>query len=123
VILLSVDELEGAIASNPYPDADSNHKALHLMFLTTAPKNADLSACEKYRGATELCSLNGRVFYFWAPEGVGRSKLFSRIEKLLGVTGTARNWRTTCKLLELAREDPGKRVTKGNVLKRQRRSS
>jgi len=111
VILLRLDEFERAVASNPYPDADGNHKALHLMFLASAPKSSDLTACEKYRSDSEQCSLQGRIFYFWAPNGVGRSKLFARIEKLLGVTGTARNWRTTCKLLELARACG---MTKGN---------
>jgi uncharacterized protein (DUF1697 family) len=104
VILLRLDELEGAIASNPYPGADSDPKALHLTFLAVAPKTPDLSTLEKFRKDSEHYSLKGRAFYFWAPEGVGRSKLFSRIEKSLGVPGTARNWRTVCKLLELARE-------------------
>jgi hypothetical protein len=29
---------------------------------------------------------------------------FARIERSLGVAGTARNWRTACRLLEIARE-------------------
>jgi len=35
---------------------------------------------------------------------VGKSRLSARIERALGVAGTARNWRTVGKLLELARE-------------------
>jgi uncharacterized protein (DUF1697 family) len=104
VILLRLDELEDAVAANPYPGANSNPKSLHLAFLASAPGNPDLTALEKWRTESEQYSLQGRVFYFYAPEGVGRSKLFSRIEKVLGVGGTARNWRTVCKLLELARE-------------------
>src|SRR5262249_16952873 len=104
VIVLRVDELERAIASNPYPGANSNPKALHLTFLASAPGSSDLTELEKVRKDSEQYSLKGRVFYFWAPEGVGRSKFFSQIEKTLGVFGTARNWRTACKLLELAWE-------------------
>jgi uncharacterized protein (DUF1697 family) len=104
VIVLRWDELERAVAANPYRGADSNPKALHLMFLASVPKKMELTAFEKYRDHGEEFSLKGRVLYFWAPDGVGRSKLFSRIEKLLGVAVTARNWRTACKILELSRE-------------------
>jgi uncharacterized protein (DUF1697 family) len=102
--VLRLDEFERAVASNPYRGADSNSKALHLMFLASPPQKVDLAAFEKYRARGEEFSLKKQVFYFWAPEGIGRSKLFSRTEKLLGVAGTARNWRTAGKLLELARE-------------------
>jgi len=104
VIVLRLDEFERAVATNPYRGADSNPKALHLMFLTSAPEKSGLTEFEKYRAEGEEFSLKDRVFYFWAPDGVGRSKLFSRIEKLLGVAVTARNWRTARKLLELAQE-------------------
>jgi len=104
VVLLRLDELESAIASNPYPEADSDPKALHLIFFSCTPKTPDLTALEKIRKDSECFVLTGRVFYFYAPEGVGRSKLFSRIEKSLGVVGTARNWRTACKILEMAQQ-------------------
>lgn len=104
VILLQRDELEDAMAANPYPEARSNPKALHLTFLASTPGNANLTALEKIRKESEQYALKGRVFYFWAPEGVGRSKAFSQVEKSLGVATTARNWRTACKILELAHE-------------------
>jgi uncharacterized protein (DUF1697 family) len=44
------------------------------------------------------------VFYLHAPDGIGRSKLASRVEKHLGVTATARNFRTVEKLMALALE-------------------
>jgi uncharacterized protein (DUF1697 family) len=37
------------------------------------------------------------------PEGIGRSKFAARAERLLGVAGTARNWRTVTQLLAMAR--------------------
>lgn len=103
-LLFNLDELEKAIESNPYPEAESDPKSLHLTFLSTAPKAPDLAALEKSLKDTERFTLNGRIFYFHAPEGVGRSKAFSKIEKSLGVPGTARNWRTVSALAELARK-------------------
>lgn len=104
VMVLRLDELESAIAANPYPEAEANPKSVHLTFLTVVPQSPDLTALENLRKDSERFTLDGRVFYLYAPEGVARSKLFQRIERALGVAGTARNWRTTCKLLEIARD-------------------
>ena len=104
VILLRLDELECAIASNPYPEADLHPTSLHLLLLASVPRTPDLTTIEQIRKESERLTLKGRVLYFHAPEGVGRSKLFAQIERLLGVVGTARNWRTACKLLELAHQ-------------------
>lgn len=104
VVLFSLDELEQAIAANPYPEADEEPHMLHLTFLASEPRHPDLSVLEGSQKESERFTLEGRVFYLHAPEGVGRSKLFAQIEKALGVVGTARNWRTARGILELARE-------------------
>jgi uncharacterized protein (DUF1697 family) len=103
VVVLSLAELEAAITNNPYPKADENPKSLHLTFLKSKPKHPDLEALEKVKTESETFSLVEKVFYFYAPEGVGRSKAFGKVEKSLGVSGTARNWRTVNKLLEMAK--------------------
>jgi uncharacterized protein (DUF1697 family) len=102
VVVLSLAELETAIANNPYPKADDNPKSLHLTFLTSKPEHPNSEALENVKAKSEAFNLIEKVFYFYAPEGVGRSKAFGKIEKCLGVSGTARNWRTTNKLLEIA---------------------
>jgi uncharacterized protein (DUF1697 family) len=101
VMMLSLAELEKAIADNPFPKADDNPKSLHLTFLASKPKNPDLEALEKVSTKSEAFKLVEKVFYFYAPEGIGRSRAFTKIEKALGVSGTARNWRTVNKLLEM----------------------
>jgi uncharacterized protein (DUF1697 family) len=104
VILLRLEDLESAIAANPYPKAGAAPQSLHLTFLASAPLEPDLAALEKLCKNNERFALKGRVFYLHAPDGVGKSRLFARIEGLLGVAGTSRNWRTVRKLQELARE-------------------
>jgi uncharacterized protein (DUF1697 family) len=104
VILLSLAELETAVTANPFPEADKNHKSLHLTFLASKPEAPDLETLEALKKDSERFALENRVFYFYAPEGVGRSKLFARIEKLLGVHGTVRNWRTAQTMLNLAKQ-------------------
>ena len=102
VIIVTLAELSKAMAANPYREAESNHKSLHLHFMAAAPKAPDLDTLDALRADGERFALKGKVFYLHAPAGVGRSKLFARIEKKLGVPATARNWRTVCKLKELA---------------------
>ena len=104
VILLRLDDLESAIAANPYPTADAASQSLHLTFLAGVPAAPDLAALEKLRSGNERFALKGRVFYLHAPDGVGKSRLLARIERALGVAGTGRNWGTVCKLRDLAHE-------------------
>jgi uncharacterized protein (DUF1697 family) len=68
------------------------------------PRSPDLTTLNRLRRANERFTLEGKVFYLHAPDGVGKSKLFARIEKSLGVPGTARNWRSVCNIKALAEE-------------------
>ena len=103
-ILLTLDELKAAIAGNPFPAAEPLPQTLHLTFLASTPRKPDLQALERLRTPNERFELHGSVFYLHAPDGIGRSRLAERIEKALGVQGTARNWRSVTKILELAEE-------------------
>lgn len=105
VLLLTREDLARAIQENPFPEAATDHKALHAGFLAATPKTPDLAALEALRSASERFVLRGAVFYLHAPDGVGRSKLAAKAEKLLGVPMTSRNWQTVCKVLELAKGD------------------
>ncbi len=104
VLLLGVEELEKAITDNPFPKAETDPKALHVGFLASAPEDSDLTSLESLKRDSERFHLIDNVFYLYAPEGVGRSKLAAHAEKLLGVSMTDRNWRTVCKIREMAKE-------------------
>ena len=103
VQLLGMQDLRDAISGNPFPEAESDPKTLHLGFLAATPKNPDLKALEALKKDSEGFRLTDRVFYLKAPEGVGRSKLAANSERLLGVPMTDRNWRTVCALMDMAR--------------------
>jgi uncharacterized protein (DUF1697 family) len=104
VLLLTPEEIDRAIESNPFPEAESEPKTLHIHFLATMPKNPDLGALESIKSDRERFALKDRVFYLHAPDGIGRSKLAANTEKLLGVAITGRNWRTVCKIMTMARQ-------------------
>jgi uncharacterized protein (DUF1697 family) len=101
VLLLTVAALKTAIDINPYAAMTADPASVHLGFLASPPPHPDLEALSKIKSASEQFQLIGSVFYLYAPDGVGRSKLAARAEKLLGVTMTDRNWRTVGKLWEM----------------------
>ena len=104
VLLLTPEEIDRAIESNPFPEAESEPKTLHIHFLATMPKNPDLGALESIKSDRERFALKDRVFYLHAPDGIGRSKLAANTEKLLGVAITSRNWRTVCKVMTMLKQ-------------------
>ncbi len=105
ILLLEPEELEKVIESNPFPEAESDPTSLHLLFLTSVPERPDWKALENIRKRSERYRLKGNVFYLHAPEGVGRSKLAMNAERLLGVPVTGRNWRSTRRIMSLAKEN------------------
>ena len=104
VILLRTDELETAIESNPFPEAEGEPKTLHLFFLGSEPQNPDMKKLADLKQDNEKYALIGKVFYLFESDGIGRSKLAASVEKALGVTVTARNWRSVCKIMEMAKK-------------------
>lgn len=105
IVLLDATELGKVIAANPYPEAESEPKSLHLSFLADPPDFSQLDGLEEFAATSESFSLVGNVLYLHAPDGIGRSKLAGKIDKALGKIATARNWRTVTKLSEMAAGD------------------
>jgi uncharacterized protein (DUF1697 family) len=102
VLLLELEEMKKAVESNPFPEAESEPKSLHLNFLTSVPENPDMKALESLKRESERFDLKGSVFYLHAPEGIGRSKVAANAERSIGVSMTGRNWRTVCKIVAMA---------------------
>ena len=104
VLLLELEDIERTIRKNPFPAAATEPQALHAGFLASAPVKPNLERLESLKSDSERFHLIDKVFYLHAPEGIGRSKLAANAEKLLGVPMTDRNWRTVCKIRDMAKE-------------------
>ena len=101
-LILSIDAFREAMANNPFPDGPSEPKTLHLYFLAEPAHTIDWEGINGLKADSEAVALTGDVFYLYAPKGIGRSKLAAKVEKLLGVPATARNWRSVVKIEALA---------------------
>jgi uncharacterized protein (DUF1697 family) len=69
--------------------------------LDSIPRKPDLETLESIKTKSEQFKLVNQVFYLYAPDGIGRSKLAAKVEKVLGVAVTARNWRTVNEIMSL----------------------
>ena len=103
--VLTVPEMRRAVQRNPFPEAASTPKALHLFFLAGAPVDGAEARLAEVATAGERFALRDDVLYLHAPDGIGRSKLAASAERRLGVAATARNWRSVTAVLELADRD------------------
>jgi uncharacterized protein (DUF1697 family) len=104
VLILKPEKIIAAMEGNPFPQAEANPSSLHVGFLATVPPNPDLEKLNSLKADSERFQLKGDIFYLFAPDGVGKSRLAANAEKALDVLMTDRNWRTVAKLREIVQE-------------------
>lgn len=105
IIAMQSDALDVAIASNPYEVSEEDGKTVHFFFLLKPAPSVDIIALEALQAGTERFTLTDDVFYLHAPDGIGRSKLAAKAERLIGVPATGRNLRSVLKIRALAQSD------------------
>jgi uncharacterized protein (DUF1697 family) len=103
VILRTAAQVDAAIARNPFAGrAGADPRRVLIMFLAGPPAadaEAKLAALDRDR---EEIVLDGLELHLAYPDGIGRSKLTGdRLERALGVPGTARNWNTLARVRDL----------------------
>lgn len=99
ILLLTRDALSRAIEANPF-NGDFSRILLWFCFEPLTGFNKD--PLDALRAGDEETFYSSHLIYLHAPSGIARSKLAEKIDRLTPVQLTARNLRTTVKLLELA---------------------
>ncbi|WP_299494705.1 DUF1697 domain-containing protein [uncultured Shewanella sp.] len=76
---------------NPFNECDG--KCVHFYF---CQNNIELvqEKIDTFLAETEQYTVKGNIFYLYAPNGIGRSKLVANIEACLGQKATGRNLNT-----------------------------
>jgi uncharacterized protein (DUF1697 family) len=116
VLVLSQAELAQVAQDNPYP-GELNPRFVHAVFLPSRPSPemiadvAQLVGQVAARGSRDEARYVGQALFVHTPDGYGRSELAALLAKARGPlsargAGTARNWATVTKLLQLC-QDPG----------------
>ncbi len=111
VVVVPRGELAEILAANPFPDEPDPRK-VHAV-VRSEPPDPELEtkldaarAKSAAAGRVDQVVVIGRTLYLHTPDGMGRSVLAEVINRVVSspkskVTGTARNWATMTKLLEL----------------------
>jgi uncharacterized protein (DUF1697 family) len=104
VVVRTASDLRGVIAGNPFagrPGIEPNK--LHVSFLSGEPHSDARDKVLGIKFDPEELHIAGRELYIFFPNGMGQSKLsMPLVEKTLKTSGTARNWNTVLKLMEMA---------------------
>ena len=103
-LIRAPDVLARALADNPFRDAALERpSSLMLHFLEAVPPAGAAEALAAWTGPEHL-HLSGDHLYIDYVAGAGTSKLTPAfLERALKVAGTARNWNTARKLLEMTK--------------------
>ena len=102
VVVRTPAELKSIAKSNPFLRREADFTKLHVVFLNRRPTAKAIAQLEPERSPPDEFRVHGREIYLHVPNGFGRSKLaLDYFERRLRVDGTARNWKTLLKLLEL----------------------
>ena len=112
-VVLSREELARCVHDNPYP-GQTNPRLLHAVFLPETPGPglaawvADAERQVRAKGSRDESQMLGRTVYLHTPDGYPNSELRRVLARKGGptsaaVAGTARNWATVTRLVELCR--------------------
>jgi uncharacterized protein (DUF1697 family) len=110
-VVLPREELARCVRDNPYP-GQTDPKRLHGIFLPELPGPglgawlADAERQVRAKGSRDRAEVRGRTVYLHTPDGYPNSELRRMLARAGGpasaqVAGTARNWSTVSRLLEL----------------------
>jgi uncharacterized protein (DUF1697 family) len=105
VVVRTREELAAVVALDPLGDVAEEHKLYQVSFLSAEPDPVSVAKIAQEDFGPERFVHVGREIYAWHPDGIHSSRLARMLsDKRLGVVATARNWKTTTKLLEMADE-------------------
>jgi uncharacterized protein (DUF1697 family) len=104
VMIRSVHDLRTILAVNPFLDENNfDPSKMAVMFLHEKAVEEQIRKVENIDYPPDKFSIIGREIYVYCPNGFGRTKLYTNFfENKMGVTGTARNWKTVSTLFQTA---------------------
>ncbi len=106
VIARTGEELKQIVSGNPLlkePGVDASK--LHVVFLPDLPPAESIKKLEAIVKTPDKVRHRGKEIYFYFPNGVSGSSIWKHnLDRVLGISGTMRNWRTVNTLLEMAGE-------------------
>ncbi len=98
IVVLNKSEFLSSASRNPFQEAEGNE--VYFYFSLKKPE-LNVTRIDALITPKEKYAVKGNVFYLYAPDGIGRSKLAANIDSCLGGSATGRNLNTVRKLKKL----------------------
>jgi uncharacterized protein (DUF1697 family) len=106
VVLVTPEEIEHIIQSNPFLKKKKDAEKLYVIFLSENPSAENIKKLNTIDYSPEEYIIDVRYIYLFVPNGYGKAKLNNNFfENKLKVFGTTRNWKTVNKLFGLSISD------------------
>jgi uncharacterized protein (DUF1697 family) len=103
VMVRTAPELAAVATADPLAGTVTDPTRYLVTFLPTVPDAARVAELPEPGPGEGAYRVVGRELYLWLPDGVLQTPVGSwRWDRLLGMTGTARNWNTVRALVDLA---------------------
>ena len=104
VIARTGEEMKQVVSGNPLlKEHGVDPSKLHVVFLAAAPAPESIKKLQAIVQPPDKVRHKGKEIYFYFPNGVSGSSIWKHnLDRVLGVSGTMRNWRTVNTLHEMA---------------------
>ncbi len=103
VVMRTALDFDRIVRGNPFLAAGADPAKLHVGFLASAPDSTQIERLDPDRSPPDVFEVRDREVYLHFPAGVARSKLDNAyFDRTLNTVCTIRNWRTVCRLHEMA---------------------
>jgi uncharacterized protein (DUF1697 family) len=103
VIIRSAAELDDVVNNNPFLLAGSPEELLYVSFLLALPAADRVAALDPDRSPPDRFEVRRGEIFVLCPNGAARTKLTNAwFDSKLATVSTGRNWRTVCKLCDMA---------------------
>lgn len=104
VMIRTIEEMYSFITANPFISEDNFEPSkMALIFLSEKATEAQIQKVNNIDYPPDKFKIIGKEIFIYCPNGFGKTKLYTNFfEKKMGVTGTARNWKTITTILNLA---------------------
>ena len=105
ITLRTLAQMRAIVKGNPYLNCGLDQGFIAVTFLIAKPTAANIAKLDPNRSPGDEFTIISQNMYLKLGNGFAKTKLTSNyFDSKLGVQGTARNWRTTVKLLEMMEE-------------------
>ncbi|MBK7133131.1 MAG: DUF1697 domain-containing protein [Bacteroidales bacterium] len=102
-MIRSVEELKALLSVNPFlNEKDFDPAKMAVIFLHAKPSDIQIDKVSNINYPPDKFMIKGSEIFIFCPNGFGKTKLYTNFfEKKMGVTGTARNWKTITAILQM----------------------